>query len=98
MFIGNSASGVARNCDFLADAISTVNSRTRVLCVLDGPSDFTPFWIQDIMTNKSATCGKTVRKKNIYYDEVAFHVYIWRFRVLVAILLIYVGLQNYHIQ
>ena len=62
LYIGNSASGVARNCDFLADAISTVNSRTRVLCVLDGPSDFTPFWIQDIMTNKSDTCGKTEKQ------------------------------------
>lgn len=59
---GNSASGVARNCDFLADAISTVNSRTRVRCVLDGPTDFNPFWIQDIMTNKSSTCGKTVKQ------------------------------------
>ena len=60
--IGNSASGVSRNCDFLADAIKTVNSRTRVRCVLDGPTDFNPFWIQDIMNNKSSSCGKTVSR------------------------------------
>ena len=60
---GNSASGVARNCDYLADAISTVNIRTRVRCVLDGPSDFNPFWIQDIMHNKTSSCGKTVSSR-----------------------------------
>ena len=44
---GSSARGVARSCDFLKEAISTVNPLTTVKCVLDGPTDFVPFWIQD---------------------------------------------------
>jgi hypothetical protein len=37
----------ARTCDFLKEAMSTVNQQTVVKCVLDGPSDFVPYWIQD---------------------------------------------------
>jgi len=44
---GSSARGVARTCDFLKEAMSTVNQQTVVKCVLDGPSDFVPYWIQD---------------------------------------------------
>ena len=40
-----------------------MNIRTRVRCVLDGPSDFNPFWIQDIMHNKTSSCGKTVSSR-----------------------------------
>ncbi len=43
-FIGSGARGAARNCDFLADSIATVNRAAKVRCVLDG-ADFVPYWI-----------------------------------------------------
>eukprot|EP00095_Tigriopus_kingsejongensis_P001054 maker-scaffold631_size122145-snap-gene-0.37 protein:Tk01054 transcript:maker-scaffold631_size122145-snap-gene-0.37-mRNA-1 annotation:"hypothetical protein CAPTEDRAFT_219523" len=43
---GSGARGVGRNCDFLADAIKTVNQKTEVKCVLDGV-DLVPYWVHD---------------------------------------------------
>eukprot|EP00094_Tigriopus_californicus_P009354 TCALIF_09019-PB protein Name:"Protein of unknown function" AED:0.11 eAED:0.12 QI:206/0.75/0.66/1/1/1/9/985/816 len=42
---GSGARGAARNCDFLANAIKTVNENTKVRCVLDGV-DLVPYWVQ----------------------------------------------------
>lgn len=42
---GSGARGAARNCDFLADAVKTVNENTKVRCVLDGV-DLFPYWVQ----------------------------------------------------
>ena len=56
-----------------------MNIRTRVRCVLDGPSDFNPFWIQDIMQNKTSSCGKTVspraRDFNCQYPQTFVQKY-----------------------
>ena len=43
---GSGATGVGRNCDFLAEALSVINSETVVKCVLDGPPDMAPVWLQ----------------------------------------------------
>ena len=80
---GNSASGVARNCDYLADAISTVNIRTRVRCVLDGPSDFNPFWIQDIMQNKTSSCGKTVSPRASDFNCQYPQTFVQKYEIVV---------------
>ena len=45
-FSGSGATGVARNCDFLAEALSVISSETVVKCVLDGPPDMAPVWLQ----------------------------------------------------
>ena len=37
---------MARNCDFLAEALSVISSETVVKCVLDGPPDMAPVWLQ----------------------------------------------------
>ena len=42
---GSGARGAARNCDFLAEAVATVNPRATVRCVLDG-ADYVPYWVQ----------------------------------------------------
>ena len=42
---GSGARGAARNCDFLAESIATINPSARVRCVLDG-IDFVPYWVQ----------------------------------------------------
>merc|ERR1719264_2068683 len=42
---GSGARGPARNCDFLAESIATINPSTRVRCVLDG-IDLVPYWVQ----------------------------------------------------
>ncbi len=37
---------MGRSCDYLAEAIATVNEAAEVKCVLDGP-DLTPYWLHD---------------------------------------------------
>ena len=59
---GTGATGVARNCDFLAESLATINSETVVKCVLDGPSDLTPSWLQQNLP-PSAECSYSVSLK-----------------------------------
>ena len=44
--LGSGARGVGHGCDYLSEAIASVNEETQVKCVLDGP-DLTPFWLND---------------------------------------------------
>ena len=44
MFLG--ARGVGHGCDYLADAITNVNEKAEIRCVLDGP-DLLPYWVHD---------------------------------------------------
>ena len=43
---GSGARGVGHSCDYLAEAIATVNEDASVKCVLDGP-DLIPYWLND---------------------------------------------------
>jgi len=43
---GSGARGVGHGCDYLAEAIATVNEKASVKCVLDSP-DLTPYWLND---------------------------------------------------
>jgi len=43
---GSGARGVGHGCDYLADAITNVNEKAEIRCVLDGP-DLLPYWVHD---------------------------------------------------
>jgi len=43
---GSGARGVGHSCDYLAEAIATVNENASVKCVLDSP-DLIPYWLND---------------------------------------------------
>jgi len=43
---GSGARGVGHSCDYLSEAIATVNEAASVKCVLDGP-DLIPYWLND---------------------------------------------------
>ena len=45
LLTGSGARGAARNCDFLAESIATINPSARIRCVLDG-IDLVPYWVQ----------------------------------------------------
>ena len=71
--LGSGATGVGRNCDFLADALAVINSETVVKCVLDGPPDMAPTWLQQSLPEGQCTNSVSVRmylsthKKHTYY-------------------------------
>lgn len=51
---GAGARGVGHGCDYLSEAIATVNPKTSVRCVLDGP-DLIPFWLHDDVAQDRCT-------------------------------------------
>jgi len=53
---GSGARGVGHSCDYLAEAIATVNEKASVKCVLDSP-DLTPYWLNDEIAQKR--CNET---------------------------------------
>jgi len=53
---GSGARGVGHSCDYLAEAIATVNENASVKCVLDSP-DLTPYWLNDEIAQKR--CNET---------------------------------------
>lgn len=54
---GSGARGVGHGCDYLSEAIASVNEKTQVKCVLDGP-DLTPYWLNDdVAQNRCETSG-----------------------------------------
>lgn len=55
---GSGARGVGYNCDYVSDAIKTVNNRADVRCILDGP-DFTPWWVK---TDVASCKGKDINR------------------------------------
>jgi len=48
---GSGARGVGHGCDYLSEAIATVNDKASVKCVLDGP-DLIPFWLNDAIAQQ----------------------------------------------
>ena len=63
---GSGARGVGYNCDFLADAIATVNPSTDVRCVADAP-DFIPWWVKT----------ETDQCENKDYDQLEREKFFW---------------------
>jgi len=53
---GSGARGVGHGCDYLAEAIATVNEKASVKCVLDSP-DLTPYWLNDEIAQQR--CNET---------------------------------------
>jgi len=53
---GSGARGVGHSCDYLAEAIATVNEKASVKCVLDSP-DLTPYWLNDEIAKQR--CNET---------------------------------------
>jgi len=53
---GSGARGVGHGCDYLSEAIATVNEKASVKCVLDSP-DLTPYWLNDEIAQQR--CNET---------------------------------------
>jgi len=53
---GSGARGVGHGCDYLSEAIATVNEKASVKCVLDSP-DLTPYWLNDNIAQQR--CNET---------------------------------------
>jgi len=62
---GSGARGVGHSCDYLAEAIATVNENASVKCILDSP-DLTPYWLNDEIAQKR--CNET--GDEAFIDEV----------------------------